>query len=71
MMVWGAALVYAGLVTLLFYDGLKHMVKGWGSEDYSYCYLVPLVIAYMIWEKREAWRRFPAEVSVCGFGLLL
>jgi len=70
-MVWGAALVYAGLVTLLFYDGLKHMVKGWGSEDYSYCYLVPLVIAYMIWEKREAWRRFPAEVSVCGFGLLL
>ncbi|MCK5539737.1 MAG: VPLPA-CTERM-specific exosortase XrtD [Deltaproteobacteria bacterium] len=61
--------VYAGLIGLLYYDALAHMVRGWGSEDYNYCYLVPFVILYMIWEKRDAVKRLPVQVS--GFGFLL
>ena len=61
--------VYAGLIALLYYDGLSHMVRGWGSDDYNYCYLVPFVLLYMIWEKRDAIKRLPVQVS--GFGFLL
>ncbi len=64
-----AVVLYAGLIALLYYDGLTHMVRGWGSEDYNYCYLVPVVILYMIWEKRDALMRVPVKVS--GFGFLL
>lgn len=64
-----AVVIYTGLVALLYYDGLAHMVRGWGSEDYNYCYLVPVVILYMIWEKRDAVKRLPVQVS--GFGFLL
>ncbi|MEA3333784.1 MAG: VPLPA-CTERM-specific exosortase XrtD, partial [Pseudomonadota bacterium] len=63
--------VYAGLIALLYYDGLAHMVRGWGSEDYNYCYLVPLVILYMIWEKRGAFTCFSVKVSGLGFILFL
>ena len=66
-----AAVVYAILILVLFNDGLTHMVAGWGSEDYNYCYLVPVVILYMIWEKRDAIRRLPVQVSALGFLLLL
>ena len=64
-----AAIVYAILIALLYYDGLTYMVGKWGSEDYNYCYLVPAVILYMIWEKRDAIKRLPVQVS--GFGFLL
>ncbi len=64
-----AVVVYAILIALLYYDGLTHMVGKWGSEDYNYCYLVPVVILYMIWEKRDAIKRLPVQVS--GFGFLL
>ena len=64
-----AVVVYTGLIALLYYDGLAYMVSGWGSEDYNYCYLVPVVILYMIWEKRDAIKGLPVQVS--GFGFLL
>ncbi len=66
-----AVVIYAILILLLYYDGLTHMVMGWGSEDYNYCYLVPVVILYMIWEKRDAIKRLPVQVSISGFILLL
>ncbi len=66
-----AVVIYTILILLLYYDGLTHMVKGWGSEDYNYCYLVPVVILYMIWEKRDAIKRLPVQVSFSGFFLLL
>lgn len=66
-----AVVLYTGLIGLLYYDGLTHMVRGWGSEDYNYCYLVPLVILYMIWEKRDDLKRLPVKVSGLGFLLFL
>ncbi len=66
-----AVVAYAFLIALLYYDGLAHMIRGWGSEDYNYCYLVPVVILYMIWEKRDAIKRLPIQVSVSGFLLFI
>ncbi|MDC8830324.1 exosortase A [Alteromonas gilva] len=52
---WG---VLAGALTLVwlfvYYDTLKHMVSVWSySETYKHCFLVPLISAYLIYEKRH------------------
>ncbi len=64
-------LVYAPLLLLLYYEAFQYMVRHWGSQDYSYGCLVPAIILYMIWEKREELRRLPAAVSWSGFILLV
>ena len=64
-----AVVIYTGLIALLYYDALVYMVRGWGSDDYNYCYLVPVIILYMLWEKRDTIKRLPVQVS--GFGFLL
>ena len=64
-------LIYIPLLALLYYDGLVYMVRLWGNDDYNYCYLVPLVILYMIWEKREELRRLPVATSWGGMLLFL
>jgi exosortase D (VPLPA-CTERM-specific) len=33
---------------------LEQLVFGdWGKEDYSHCWLIPFVLAYLLWEKRK------------------
>ncbi|MBN2809636.1 MAG: VPLPA-CTERM-specific exosortase XrtD [Deltaproteobacteria bacterium] len=63
--------IYALLLLLLYHDGLVYMIKSWNSKDYNYCYLVPFIILYMIWEKRDAVKRLPKRVSPAGFLLFL
>ncbi len=65
------ALIYIPLLVLLYSDALGYMVRLWGNDDYNYCYLVPLVILYMIWEKREDLRRLPVATSWSGLLLFL
>ncbi|TVR97216.1 MAG: VPLPA-CTERM-specific exosortase XrtD [Rhodospirillales bacterium] len=47
---------------IVFYDGLSQMVKMWGREEYNYAYLVPLISAWLIWQKRGEL----AEIGVQG-----
>jgi exosortase D (VPLPA-CTERM-specific) len=63
--------IYAPLLLLLYFEALSHMVGQWGSKDYNYCYLVPVVVAYMIWEKRQDLKRLPTCVSWSGLLLLV
>jgi EpsI family protein len=67
--------LYGLLMALLYTPSLKIMVAGWGREDYNYCYLVPFVVLYLIWEKRRELRAVPSRASwwglpVVGLGLL-
>ncbi len=65
---WGVViLVYACLIALLYRDGLLHMIGNWDSEDYNYCYLVPAVILYIIWEKRTELKSLSNRLSITGF----
>lgn len=64
-------LLYAACIALLFHEGLERMVAGWGNADYSYCYLVPLVIIYMLWEQRRDFFSRPQSLGPGGFLPLL
>jgi exosortase D (VPLPA-CTERM-specific) len=46
-------LFFLGLLLIgLYYPALSLMVRMWDNDQYSYCYLVPFVVLYLIWEKR-------------------
>jgi len=38
----------------------------WPREDYNYCYLIPLVVLYLIWEKKDELSAAPAVPSWGG-----
>jgi exosortase D (VPLPA-CTERM-specific) len=47
------------------------MVHDWSREDYNYSYLIPFVVLYLIWEKRNRWLREASIPSWSGFFMLL
>src|SRR5208283_2395216 len=40
----------------------------WAREDYNYCYLIPFVVLYLVWEKKDRWIN---ETSVPSWGGLV
>ncbi len=70
------SLIYTGLLIAVYFESHRMMVLWWKREDYNYCYLIPLVVFYLLWEKRKALKKVPAEPTWIGllpvvFGLLL
>jgi len=59
--VWYGA-IYGVLLTAMYYQAYAWLIQyDWPREDYNYCYLVPLIVLYLIWEKRRQWS---AEASI-------
>ena len=54
------------LFALLFHSAYQHLFFEWEGEDYNYCFFVPLIFLYMLWEKRSALRLAPAIPSWSG-----
>lgn len=52
------AIVYGGgcllLLSLLFHSAYQHIFLEWRGADYNYCWFVPIISLYMLWEKRKA-----------------
>ncbi|MBI4775005.1 MAG: VPLPA-CTERM-specific exosortase XrtD [Deltaproteobacteria bacterium] len=72
---WVGGIVYVLLLAVLYYPSLAYLVSGWDG-DYSYAYLIPLVILYLLWEKRRPLRENPSKPSWIGvlpfvFGVFL
>ena len=63
-------LLYGTLLVLLFSSSYQVMVKQWDSSDYNYCYIVPLVAGYLLWERRQ-FLQLPSVASWAGIGPLV
>ena len=52
---WGLiqAAVLLALLASVYASSHTVMVSWWDSDDYSYCYLLPVVIGWILWHKRE------------------
>ena len=47
------------------------MLRQWRTDqDMSYAFIVPAVIAWILWKERARWRKLPVRPSAWGFGLL-
>ena len=50
---------------------LRGMLRQWRTDqDMSYAFIVPAVIAWILWKERARWRKLPVRPSAWGFGLL-
>jgi exosortase D (VPLPA-CTERM-specific) len=62
-------LVYAVFFVLLFSSDYQVMLGQWDSSDYTYCYFVPFIAGYLLWERHHA-LRFPSQPSWGGVAWL-
>lgn len=62
-MVAGLGVLLAGV----FLDGIRPMVKQWvGSEEYGYAVLVPFIVLFIVWQKKDRLERMRFDGSWWG-----
>jgi exosortase D (VPLPA-CTERM-specific) len=56
----------------LFWDGLEVMGSGWiDSPEYSYCLLIPPIVAFLVWQQKDRLELIPFDGSWWGVALVL
>ena len=66
---WSALAIVGIIVVLIFYDGLELMVKWWERDEYSHGYLIPFIVLFLIWQKKDVLEQIRFAGS--WFGVLL
>lgn len=56
----GGCLLFLLLAAAMYRSTTAYLLGKWGVEDFTYCYFIPFVAAYLIWEKRSELAREPA-----------
>ena len=60
--VLGAGLL---LVVLAFWGGISDLIFRWGDqEEYSHAYMIPMVTAYLIWQRRDLLKRIDFQPTL-------
>jgi len=69
---WGLLLVCAALMGVLFYDGLELMVTWWSTrEEYGHGFMIPLITAFLIWQRKDQLENIDFTDSWTGVILVL
>ncbi len=64
---WGIWLIYAILLAAMYWPTYAWLIGAdWPREDYDYCYMIPFVVAYLLWERRKRILSLPAANSPSG-----
>ena len=64
------AVLIAGMLIWAFYGGLERMVQRWEtSEEYGYGYMIPMIVGFFIWQKKNELEDL--EFTGNFFGVLL
>ncbi len=68
---WGAASLSL-LILFLYKDILAALVRQWWNDpDFSHGFFVPVLAAYLIWQKREALASLPVKPSWWGLAVMI
>lgn len=60
------AFLFPALFAGLFISAYRNMFSSWMSDDYNYGLFIPFAVAYLLWERRAAWRSAPSVRSWAG-----
>ncbi len=64
--------IVAGLVAWLYYPVFTHLARQWwDDENYSHGFLIPLMSAYFVWDRRQRLRVLADTPSSLGLALLV
>lgn len=64
--IWGLLLLAALFATALFHESVFLMVKWWEKEEYSHGYLIPPIVAFLIWQKKNELEKIRFDGSWIG-----
>ncbi len=65
-------LVLGGLVGALYASVLVRLVQQWWEDpNFGHGFLVPLFVAYLLWQRREQWRNVPLAPTNSGILVIL
>src|SRR5580700_8135739 len=68
----GTAIAAAAALLICYAGVLRGMAQQWaGDEDMGHGFLVPVVIAFIVWRERKRWLNLPVEPSAWGPVLVL
>ena len=66
------AFLVLGMLIWAFFGGLERMVERWGSsEEYGYGYMIPLIVGFFIWQKKNEIESIELTGSVAGVVLVI
>jgi exosortase D (VPLPA-CTERM-specific) len=69
---WIKAGIYAVILAFVYQTALSQLVlHDWHREDYTHCMLIPFVVIYLLWEKRQELNSVPSQSSWIGLVPLL
>lgn len=58
-------------LTALFHESVSLMVLWWGKDEYSHGYMIPLIVAFLIWQRKDVLEQMQFTGSWGGIALLL
>jgi exosortase D (VPLPA-CTERM-specific) len=63
---WPRIAIYGFLLFITYHSSLDYLLRKWHEEDFTYCYMIPLIVLYLIWEKRKILAEKPSLPSWKG-----
>ena len=61
---WIKAGIYAIILAFVYLTALSQLLMhDWYKEDYTHCMLIPFVVLYLVWEKRQELNSVPSQSS--------
>lgn len=67
---WMVLGLAVGLLFLMFWDGIVAMTAAWEREEYSHGYLIPLIVVFLVWQKKDVLERLEFRGSWGGLALV-
>ena len=66
-LIWGALIISAALIGMIFYDGLELMITYWSTrEEYSHGFIIPFITVFLIWQKKDQLEKIEFNGSWLG-----
>ena len=59
---------YAVLLFLVYLSSFEGLMEKWSRDDYSYCYLIPFIVLYLLWEKKNHFLSIESKTDWRGIG---
>jgi exosortase D (VPLPA-CTERM-specific) len=71
MLTWAAFAVAGVLLYVVFRPGIEHLFTTWSTRDeYSFGPMIPVIAAFLIWQRKDRLERLPASGAWSGAALV-
>ncbi len=68
---WLSIAIYTALIIGIYWSAFGYMLTLWQNEDFNYCYFVPVIVLYLIWEQRKSLSLIPTVTDYRGMILFV